>query len=93
MDVRPGGSVVRQGLYLSYCTVSRVLRVSAGRVVVGSSCDRGAVGAAVPCDRDRRVERLDLYPYIGEYLTTWCNRRELAHPDNEDRPGIVREVL
>ena len=53
--------VVRQGLYLSYCTVSRVLRVSAGRVVVGSSCDRGAVGAAVPCDRDRRVERVDLY--------------------------------
>ena len=52
-----------------------------------------AVGAAVPCDRDRRVERVGLYLYIREYLTTWCNRRELAHPDNEDRPGFVREVL
>ena len=29
-----------------------------------------AVGAAVPCDRDRRVERVDLYLYIREYLIT-----------------------
>ena len=36
---------------------------------------------------------VSLLDRIGTSLTTWCNLRELANPDHEDRPGVIRQVL
>ena len=90
MDIRPGGSVIRQRL-LVLCVMwvmvgARGLSVQSGRPRQWVLPPRVEWG--------RRVERLGLLITVSDYLTTWwCNRPELAHPDNENRPGVVRQVL
>ena len=91
MDIRPGGSVIRQRL-LVLC----VMWVMVGARGLSVPPETEAVGGWVLPPRvewGRRVERLGLLNTVSGYLTTWCNRPELAHPDNENRPGVVRQVL
>ena len=88
MDIRPGGSVIRQRL-LVLCVMWVMVGARACRFL-----RRPRQWVLPPrVEWGRRVERLGLLITVREYLTTWCNRPELAHPDNENRPGVVRQVL
>ena len=88
MDMRPGGSVIRQELF-SMCVLRGLgfgVSVPLGQRTQWVLPSRGTE-TAVWSGLCRIV--LDL----RGYLTTWCDRPKFAHPGNEDRKRIVRQVL
>ena len=93
MDMRPGGSVVRQGLYFRLGTW--VLLVSTGRVVVGSFVRPRQWVLPSRVERDRRVERLGLlltgstniysYKHIKVQYRIRYSRKEKSTRSADDR--------